>query len=201
MRENIGSVKCRICNNKEESLDHIMAGCTMLAPTQYLDRHNSVAKILHKEIIKKYLAEHDDPNPYYQYEPRPVTENELVGVYWDRQILTDRPIQHNKPDILIYQKVENKVIMADVAVPLAANIQKTNREKISKYVQLAEEIKKMWNVESVRILPVVIGATGEVPMKLHESLKEMGVAPELYRRLQKAVVLQTCAGIRRVMGS
>ena len=46
--------KCRMCHQMPDTAKHIMAGCQKLAATQYLDRHNKVATVLHMDICKYY---------------------------------------------------------------------------------------------------------------------------------------------------
>ena len=41
------SPTCHMCSVGLESADHIVAGCSALAPTDYTDRHNQVASIIH----------------------------------------------------------------------------------------------------------------------------------------------------------
>lgn len=53
---------------------------------------------------------------------------------------------------------------------LPQNIARTQNEKINKYLPLVEEMKSMWNLERVIVVPIVIGATWEIPKKLHRSL-------------------------------
>ncbi|CAH2019601.1 unnamed protein product, partial [Acanthoscelides obtectus] len=50
MRERQDNIRCRVCGEKDEYLDHIIAGCSMLAPKSYLDRHNRVGKIIHQSL-------------------------------------------------------------------------------------------------------------------------------------------------------
>jgi len=40
------SVMCRLCGKQEETIQHILAGCSVLAPTCYLKRHNLVASFI-----------------------------------------------------------------------------------------------------------------------------------------------------------
>ena len=42
--------KCRKCNEKAETIHHIISGCPKYANTLYLKRHNNVAKYLHLQI-------------------------------------------------------------------------------------------------------------------------------------------------------
>ena len=54
--ENIENLKCCMCNVAEESLDHVMSECTVLAPKAYLDRHDRVGKIIHQKIRERYMT-------------------------------------------------------------------------------------------------------------------------------------------------
>jgi hypothetical protein len=65
-----------------------------------------------------------------------VIENNKVKIYWDREIHTDVKINANRPDFILCNKETS-----EVAIPLTSNIQKTYTTKISKYNELAQEIK------------------------------------------------------------
>ena len=38
---------CRLCGSCNETIEHIVSGCSFLAASQYLRRHNNVAKYIH----------------------------------------------------------------------------------------------------------------------------------------------------------
>ena len=38
---------CRRCGKESETIQHITAACEQLAPTEYLKRHDGLAKIIH----------------------------------------------------------------------------------------------------------------------------------------------------------
>ena len=44
-------IMCRMCGEKPESLAHVLAGCTVLAQTKYLSRHNAALKIPFFEML------------------------------------------------------------------------------------------------------------------------------------------------------
>ena len=39
--------KCRMCSQHEETVDHIVSGCEVLAKTEYISRHNEAAVYRH----------------------------------------------------------------------------------------------------------------------------------------------------------
>ena len=44
--------KCRLCKEKEESVDHLVSACSKIAQTDYKERHNKVATMLHWNLQK-----------------------------------------------------------------------------------------------------------------------------------------------------
>jgi hypothetical protein len=96
-------------------------------------------------------------------------------IYWDREIHTDVKINANRPDLILYNKEKSEVTITDVAIPLTSNIQKTYTTKISKYNELAQEIKKMWKVKKIHIQPVILSATGLLPYTLIQQLNTLGI--------------------------
>ena len=47
-----GDVKCRLCGHAQESIPHILAGCSALAQNKYLLRHNMALKVLFYELLR-----------------------------------------------------------------------------------------------------------------------------------------------------
>ena len=160
---------CRYGCQTHESIQHITGGCTRLANNQYTDRHNSVAKILHQELARKYGLVSGDMKPYYEYQPQNVLENENWLMLWDRTILTDQTVEANRPDIVLKDKSKRKVWLIDVAIPNNNNLQDKHTEKIAKYSQLAIAIRQQWGMSSVQTVPVIISSTGLIPRELHRN--------------------------------
>ena len=46
--------KCRLCKEKEETVDHLVSACSKIAQTDYKERHKKVASMLHWNLCKKY---------------------------------------------------------------------------------------------------------------------------------------------------
>ena len=43
---------CPVCGKSQESVAHMLAGCSAIAQTKYLERHNSVLRILFFEFSR-----------------------------------------------------------------------------------------------------------------------------------------------------
>jgi hypothetical protein len=94
--------------------------------------------------------------------------NDNYKLYFDRTVLTDIHIQHNRPDIIILNKQQKQAYLLDilVAVPNSHNITQTYNTKINKYLELSVAMRNLWCLEKISILPFIISATGIVPQPL-----------------------------------
>lgn len=54
-------------------------------------------------------------------------------------------------------------------------------------------------MDKTTIVSIVVGGTSEVPYKLYQSLETLQLSGNLYRNLQKAVLIDTCSVMRRVV--
>jgi hypothetical protein len=96
---------CRTCKKKSETIQHIISGCEKLAENKYTERHNNVVKTLHMALVIKY-GMGKTIEPYYEYQPESIKENEEVKMYLDRTIITDKTVKANRPDITVYEKTQ-----------------------------------------------------------------------------------------------
>ena len=195
-KQNI-SAKCRKCNDKDETINHIASECPALAQNQYKKRHDTVAKALHWSLCKKYRIPCSEK--WYEHQPQGVVENENAKVLWDYGIRTDRVIRAHRPDLTLIDKTEKKVSLIDVAVPWDSRVEEKEKEKMEKYQDLRIEVQRLWDMP-VEVIPIIIGALGTIPRSLGRNLTklEAKVAPGL---MQKSVLLETAHIIRRVMDS
>jgi hypothetical protein len=54
-----------------------------------------------------------DTQPHYIYKPESCLENDNYKLYFDRTVLTDIHIQHNRPDIIILNKQQKQAYLDD----------------------------------------------------------------------------------------
>ncbi|CAH3014406.1 unnamed protein product, partial [Porites evermanni] len=150
-----------LCSQHEETVDHIVSGCEVLAKTEYISRHNNAAAYLHWSICKDHDIEIADK--WYEHEPETVIHNKdnNITIMWDMPVNTDRTITANRPDIIVKDSVNSTCKLIDMTVPSDRNIALKETEKKCKYKDLELEIQRMWHMKTV-VIPVVVGALGTV---------------------------------------
>ena len=102
-------------------------------------------------------------------------------------IHTDHLISARRPDLIIFNKKKRTCKIVDFAVPADHKIKLKECEKKNKLLDLARELKKMWNMK-VTIIPIVTGAFGTVAKGLLKGLEDLEVA-----------LLKTARILRRVL--
>ena len=105
------------------------------------------------------------------YKLAPVLENDSHKLLWDFNIQTDHLIPARRPDLIIINKRKRICKIVDFAVPADHRINLKESEKKDKYLNLARELKKMWNMK----VSIVIGALGTVTKGLLNGLEDLEV--------------------------
>jgi hypothetical protein len=137
--------------------------------------------------------------PHYSYTPESCLENDSYKLYFDRTILTDIHIKHNRPDIIILNKQQKQAYLLDIAVPNSHNITQTFNTKINKYLELSVAMRNLWCLGKISILPLVISATGIVPQSLFKNLKILDLDNTLVVEIQKGILLYSCHIVRKFL--
>ncbi|XP_023238417.1 uncharacterized protein LOC111637209 [Centruroides sculpturatus] len=183
---------CRLCKEADETIDHILSCCKKIAQTEYKQRHNSVAKMIHWNLCHNYHI--PTGKNWWKHNPEKVVENECVKILWDFRIQTDKVLEHNTPDFTIVEK--KKVWIIDVAIPGDSRIDEKQQEKLSRYQDLKIELQRLWH-KPVQVVPVIIGALGAVPKDLSQHLQAINIDKITICQLQKATLLGSAHIIRR----
>ena len=194
------SVACRHCQYPSETIQHITGGCQLLAQTGYKHRHDQVAGIIHQELAFRYKLI-SEMTPYYKYKAAAILENSFMKIFWDQIIITNKPVRFNTPDIIVHDKVKKSVFIIEIAIPNTSSIQLRTSEKLTKYEDLANEIKTEWKAKNVKIVPIVLSNTGIVPKSLLLSLKLLEMRTDTLHLLQKVTILNTCRITRKFLTS
>ena len=197
--------KCRLCGDRNETINQIISKCCKLAQKEYKARHDWVGKVIHWEMNKKFKFDHT--NKWYMHNPAHVLENDTHKLLWDFNIQTDHLIPARRPDLIIINKKKKKkkrkrkekriCKIVDFTVPVDHRINLKECEKKDKYLDLARELKKLWNMK-VTIVPIVIGALGTITKGLLKGLEDLEVGGRV-ETIQTTAWLRTARILRRVL--
>ena len=130
--------KCRICRQAKEKEMHCLSGCTRLAATEYLERHNNALMILFVALRMQ--------------EELLVKNTKLYIERWDKGTV----IENNE----CKYKNKNKLFLIDILCSGENNVDTKHAEKLQKYQQLAFEIRQRQPGHKVMIIPIVTGCSG-----------------------------------------
>ena len=116
-------------------------------------------------------------------------------------IQCDHVIEVRRPGIVVVaEKENNKAIIVDLASPWDHRVYENEGEKIEKYQDLKREIGRLWGIKHLEVVPVVIGALGEVSNRLDTWLEKLGVTIRT-GLLQKTALLGTPRILRKLLES
>ena len=129
--------------------------------------------------------------------PAPGLENDTYKLLWDFNIQTDHLISARRPNLIIINKKKRICKIVDFAVPANHRINLKECAKKDKYLDLARELKKLWNMK-VMIVLIVIGAFGTITKGLLKGLEELEVGGRV-ETIQTTALLRTARILRRVL--
>ena len=113
-----------------------------------------------------------------------------MKVLWDINIQCDNLIVARRPDLILIDKKEQKGIIIDIAVPADVRVEEKEKEKVEKYHDLKREIRRLWKLRDVGVVPVVIGALGSVSAEFDRWMGKLGITCNV-GVMQKTALLGT----------
>ena len=130
--------KCRLCSDRDETINHIISGCSKLAQKEYKTRHDWVGQGIH--CVGNFNS--TIQTKWYMHNPAPVLENDSHKLRWDFNIHRDYLIPTRRPELIIINKRKRICKIVDFAVPADRRINLKESEKKDKYLDHARELKK-----------------------------------------------------------
>ena len=112
-------------------------------------------------------------------------------------IQTYHLITARRPDLIIINRKKRICKIVDFAFSADHRINLKENEKKDKYLDLARELKKLWNMK-VTIVPIVIGALGKITKGLLKDLEDLEVGGRV-ETFQTTALLRTARILRRVL--
>ncbi|KAF7678787.1 hypothetical protein TCON_2573, partial [Astathelohania contejeani] len=115
------SLQCQHCGKAKKSIDHLATGCDRMLGHDYTRRHNEVLRCIHLLLANKYGFKKS--KKLRSHSVQEVMGNERAEIRVDTRIRTDILIKNNRPDIFIYDKKENEIILVEVGITSQDNLQ------------------------------------------------------------------------------
>ena len=135
-----------------------------------------------------------------------VLVNEMQKLLWDFEIQTNHLNSARRPDFVIVNKKKKKkkkkkekriCRIVDFTVPADHRIKLKEREKKDKYLNLANKLKNLWNME-MTLIPIVIGALGIVTKGLVQWLEDLEVKGRV-ETIQTTALLRSARILGRIL--
>ena len=125
-------------------------------------------------------------------------EDDGVKLIWDINIQCDNVVEARRPDLILVDKKGKSCAIVDIAVPGDYRVHEKELEKIEKYQNLKIELKRLWSLKKVEIVPVVVGALGCISKCFNRWMDMLGIQL-CVGMVQKSVLLGTTRILRKVL--
>ena len=141
-----GEVLCRLCGKVAESVAHVLAGCSSLAQTKYLYRHNAALKILFFEFLHENGLIEEVPPWYSPVMPKPANRNTTSKTFWDIPIYSEHnEVRANWINARLVSHERKEVCTFELSCARTESRAKKDEEKTLKYRPMMWEQKQRYN--------------------------------------------------------
>ena len=190
-----------MCGDRDKMNNAIIS---KLSQREYKTRHDWVGEVIHWEIYKKFKFDH--MNKWYRHNPESILENEMHKLLRDFEIQTDHQISARWLDLQQQwqqqqqqekSKKKRTCQIVDFAVPADHRVKLKESEKKDKYLDLARELSKLWNVR-VTVTPIVIYALDTVTKGLVQGQEKLELR-ERVETSQTTALLRSSTILKRVL--
>ena len=103
----------------------------------------------------------------------------------------DRETKTRKPGVVVLNKNERYCVINDIAIPGDIRANKKGRKKNERFQEVKREMKRIWSIRSIKVIPVVVGALCSASKKLKDYIEELGIVISL-SLLQKTALGRAC---------
>ena len=195
---------CRICTQHSETAEHLVAGCTKLAKSEYLTSHNRALMIFAKAWAKQQELVGQEVIWYEQrWDRGTVLENNKVKLVWDFEFHLRKTTTARRLDLILELKTDKKIWICDIECPQQNNIGAKRTKKLTKHRQLAFETRERRPGYEIYVVPVIVVVLGGGIKALKVDLKKIFSNNELLEEvvavMQKTVLIDSESILRRVM--
>ena len=107
-------IQCPHCKAAMKTVDHLATKCDRMLGHDYTRRHNEVLKCIHMTLCNKYGLR--SSRKLRSHSVQEVVANENVEIRVDTRIKTDIKIQHNRPDLFVFDKKKKEITLIEVGI-------------------------------------------------------------------------------------
>ena len=139
-----GDVSCRRCGKEAETLPHVLSGCSTLAQSKYLDRHNAALKRLFFDKYKDLNLVESVPPWYSPVTPKPIYEPDDAEPFWNVPVYGEHAyVKANRVNERFMDHQTKQVCAIEMSFPWIDNRKtKDDDKKATKYSALLLELKQ-----------------------------------------------------------
>ena len=125
--------KCPHCKEAGRTVDHLATRCDRMLYHDYTRRHNEVVKCLHMLMSNKYEIAPKPRKRIRGYSVQDIMSNDRVEIRVDTRIKTTGKISHDRPDIMVLDKVKREITLIEVGITNQDSLITVETEKMRKY--------------------------------------------------------------------
>ena len=130
-------------------------------------------------------------------------ENDKAKLIWDFEFHLRKTTTARRPDLILEDKQQKKIWVCDMACPQQRNVETKRVEKLTKYRQLAFEMRERRPGYEILIIPIVIGALGggikQAILDLGKIFSNEELSKKTICEMQKTVLMDSETITRKVL--
>ena len=135
---------------------------------------------------------------WYEHCPEGAVEDDDVELIWNINIQCNNVTEARRLDLILVDRKAKSCVMIDVEIPGDCRMHEKEIKKIEKYQNLKRELKRLWSLKKVEVVPVVVGALGCISKGFSGWMDTLGIKLDV-GMLQKSVLLGTARILRKVL--
>ena len=172
---------CRVCNNPNDTVSHVLNGCTKLQ-LFYQKRHNRIVDLVFDKIKSS------------NKEKRVIKDSIIKpSMFFSTQNQNSFVTKHTRPDIVVIDDENKSVIISEISIPFDAFMGDCFQTKFDKYFPLCNEINELGYYTEIVVL--VLGSLGHVHNKFASGLIKNNISKS------EAKFLTRYCSVSAIMGS
>ena len=204
LQERGSDLICTLCQSAEETIPHLLCGCSAMAQSIYKSRHDRMLRPVYHFLLSLYnISPNDETKAWYkQAIPKTSIENNQAKILWDTPIYIDKAPENgaNRPDITIYDRKNKKVILIEGTVCNIGQINDRNEYKKRKYLDLRVGLRKIYPDYEIKQINIVFNFLGDFNGTLEKELSNLTQKKDVNKVLtncQKWIITQNCEVIKK----